>query len=204
MDTAERFAALAFSRELAIREYFTRGEPVFIASAPGRLDVMGGIADYSGSLVLQLPLDRTAVAMLQRHDAPSVDVVSLRADATVRASLPLDLLRDTSEGVTGRLAARFSRGAESHWASCVFGAAYACLSRNRHALGDTMRGFRILVHSNVSEGKGVSSAVRLARDSAGLTVRGGRTAFTPGRLRRSWLHAPAPSCHLPRARSDPQ
>ena len=30
--------------------------PVWVARAPGRLDVMGGIADYSGSLVLQLPL----------------------------------------------------------------------------------------------------------------------------------------------------
>ncbi len=27
-----------------------------VARAPGRLDVMGGIADYGGSLVLQLPL----------------------------------------------------------------------------------------------------------------------------------------------------
>lgn len=26
-----------------------------MARAPGRLDVMGGIADYSGSLVLQVP-----------------------------------------------------------------------------------------------------------------------------------------------------
>ena len=27
---------------------------MFVARAPGRLDVMGGIADYSGSLVLQV------------------------------------------------------------------------------------------------------------------------------------------------------
>jgi L-arabinokinase len=27
---------------------------VYVARAPGRLDVMGGIADYSGSLVLQV------------------------------------------------------------------------------------------------------------------------------------------------------
>ena len=27
---------------------------IYIARAPGRLDVMGGIADYSGSLVLQV------------------------------------------------------------------------------------------------------------------------------------------------------
>lgn len=29
-------------------------DEVFVARAPGRLDVMGGIADYSGSLVLQV------------------------------------------------------------------------------------------------------------------------------------------------------
>lgn len=27
---------------------------MFVTRAPGRLDVMGGIADYSGSLVLQV------------------------------------------------------------------------------------------------------------------------------------------------------
>src|SRR5947208_9563470 len=30
--------------------------PLYIGRAPGRLDLMGGIADYSGSLVLELPL----------------------------------------------------------------------------------------------------------------------------------------------------
>lgn len=29
-------------------------EEIFVSRAPGRLDVMGGIADYSGSLVLQV------------------------------------------------------------------------------------------------------------------------------------------------------
>lgn len=31
-------------------------EEIFVARAPGRLDVMGGIADYSGSLVLQVKI----------------------------------------------------------------------------------------------------------------------------------------------------
>lgn len=35
--------------------------------APGRLDVMGGIADYSGSLVLQLPLAEACHVAVQRH-----------------------------------------------------------------------------------------------------------------------------------------
>ena len=38
-----------------------------MARAPGRLDVMGGIADYSGSLVLQLPLAQAAHVAVQRH-----------------------------------------------------------------------------------------------------------------------------------------
>jgi len=29
-------------------------DEIYVARAPGRLDVMGGIADYSGSLVLQV------------------------------------------------------------------------------------------------------------------------------------------------------
>ena len=32
------------------------GRPVTMARAPGRLDVMGGIADYTGSLVCEMPL----------------------------------------------------------------------------------------------------------------------------------------------------
>ena len=40
-------------------------EPVFVARAPGRLDVMGGIADYSGSLVLQLPIREACHAVVQ-------------------------------------------------------------------------------------------------------------------------------------------
>ena len=39
-----------------------------MARAPGRLDVMGGIADFSGSLVLQMPLGLAAHVALQLHD----------------------------------------------------------------------------------------------------------------------------------------
>jgi galactokinase len=38
------------------------------ASAPGRLDVMGGIADYSGSLVLQMPIAQKTVVKLSLRD----------------------------------------------------------------------------------------------------------------------------------------
>lgn len=160
MDAAERFEALRDHPDAAVREFLKAGEPVFIASAPGRLDVMGGIADYSGSLVLQLPLDRTTVVMVQRHDAPSVDVMSLRGATHVRVSISLDALRDTDAGAAQRLGARFT-APDSHWASYVVGAAYAALSRTPEALGSTTRGFRVLIESDVPEGKGVSSSAAL-------------------------------------------
>jgi hypothetical protein len=39
-----------------------------VTRAPGRLDVMGGIADYSGSLVLQMPIAEACHVALQLHD----------------------------------------------------------------------------------------------------------------------------------------
>lgn len=41
-----------------------------MSRAPGRLDVMGGIADYSGSLVLQMPIHEAChVALQMQHPA---------------------------------------------------------------------------------------------------------------------------------------
>jgi hypothetical protein len=41
--------------------------PLYVTRAPGRLDVMGGIADYSGSLVLQMPIAEACHVALQLH-----------------------------------------------------------------------------------------------------------------------------------------
>ncbi|KAJ7521489.1 hypothetical protein O6H91_19G056700 [Diphasiastrum complanatum] len=41
-------------------------DELFVARAPGRLDVMGGIADYSGSLVLQMPIREACHVAVQR------------------------------------------------------------------------------------------------------------------------------------------
>src|SRR6059036_1584615 len=46
---------------------FLPSRPIRIARAPGRLDVMGGIADYTGSLVCEATLDRAAALALQER-----------------------------------------------------------------------------------------------------------------------------------------
>jgi galactokinase len=45
--------------------FFLAGIPLTLARAPGRLDVMGGVADYSGSLVLEAPLARATLCAAQ-------------------------------------------------------------------------------------------------------------------------------------------
>lgn len=51
---------------LAAGGLFRWEEDLFVARAPGRLDVMGGIADYSGSLVLQMPIKEACHVAVQR------------------------------------------------------------------------------------------------------------------------------------------
>jgi galactokinase len=134
------------------RNFFDPEVPVVITRAPGRLDVMGGIADYSGSLVLQLPIDRHTVAKVQLQSEPMLEAVTLRDGREFRAAISLD---DFNSSTPETLSLRFSEENENHWAAYVFGVAHACLGST------ASKGFRIVIESNVPEGKGVSSSAAL-------------------------------------------
>src|SRR5215210_4481545 len=67
----------AFVDMLRARGLFDPGASLTIARAPGRLDVMGGIADYSGSLVLQRPIAEATFAAVQRLDRAALEIASL-------------------------------------------------------------------------------------------------------------------------------
>ena len=49
-----------------------------VARAPGRLDVMGGIADYGGSLVLQLPLALACHVAVQLQPPAAGDLCAFK------------------------------------------------------------------------------------------------------------------------------
>ncbi len=50
-----------------VRKLFTKAD-LIVTRAPGRLDVMGGIADYSGSHVLEFPIAEATFVALQPND----------------------------------------------------------------------------------------------------------------------------------------
>src|SRR5690349_22135224 len=60
-----------------LRTFFDPQRELTITRAPGRLDVMGGIADYSGSLVLELPIAEATLVALQKDSAQRISIVSL-------------------------------------------------------------------------------------------------------------------------------
>src|SRR6266852_3800712 len=64
-----------------VRGFFDRESDIVVARAPGRLDVMGGIADYSGSLVLEMPIREATFVALQRDPARWLRIVSLSEDS---------------------------------------------------------------------------------------------------------------------------
>src|SRR5687767_5035511 len=65
-----------------LRTFFDSSSDVTVARAPGRLDVMGGIGDYSGSLVLELPIAEATFVALQKDDSRNLRIVSLLEDTT--------------------------------------------------------------------------------------------------------------------------
>src|SRR6185295_6797811 len=63
-------------------EFFDSKSELTITRAPGRLDVMGGIADYSGSLVLELPIAEATLVAVQKDEARRISIISLVDDET--------------------------------------------------------------------------------------------------------------------------
>ena len=147
-------------RIAAAKNFFLDTEEVVITRAPGRLDVMGGIADYSGSLVLQLPIaDATHVA-LQKSDSTMISVLSVGKNSE-RRSIEVDLsefLINNREPIDYPAARQRFSNAENHWAAYVVGT-FIVLMREEGIKFD--RGAKILITSNVPEGKGVSSSAAI-------------------------------------------
>ncbi len=148
--------------------------PLAIARAPGRLDVMGGIADYSGSLVLQLPLACAAFVAVQRSPRPTIRIASFSNDVGQGENrwFETDVRQFTAAVEHGYDAVRlcFPRGTPDHWVAYVLGVLAVLLRECNVRLDDG--GLSIAIDSHVPEGVGVSSsaAVEVATMTAAATV----------------------------------
>ncbi|KAH7432132.1 hypothetical protein KP509_07G009700 [Ceratopteris richardii] len=179
---------------LAAAGLFDWKEDIYVARAPGRLDVMGGIGDYSGSLVLQMPIGEAchvavqlsqpgrqplwkhAIARKGSDAGPVVQIVSLGAELCNRApTFDMDIsdfLDVNGNPITYECAREyFGKDPSQKWAAYVAGTILVLM---REKGVEFEHGLSILVSSAVPEGKGVSSsaAVEVATMSALIAAYG--------------------------------
>jgi L-arabinokinase len=132
--------------------------PVFLSRAPGRLDVMGGIADYSGSLVLQWPIREATRVALQRWPDAVVAIASHSRDGHCRRlDVPLDIVADGTRSYD-EVRRWFDIDPSRHWAAYIAGVFHVLAREHNAAFVD---GATLVIESDVPEGKGVSSSAAL-------------------------------------------
>ncbi|WOL08538.1 L-arabinokinase-like isoform X1 [Canna indica] len=155
-------------------------EEIYVARAPGRLDVMGGIADYSGSLVLQMPIREACHVAVQKNHPnkqklwkhaqarqrakgcgpiPVLQIVSFGSELSNRApTFDMDLsdLMDGEQPMSYENAYKyFAQDPSQKWAAYVAGTILVLMSELGLRFTESIS---ILVSSAVPEGKGVSSS----------------------------------------------
>jgi galactokinase len=137
-------------------DFFETDKTVFAGRAPGRLDLMGGIADYSGALVLELPLGVGTWAAAQATDEPYLDILSFSESSNLFYRLPLAELSNASDhaAVQKWLSADTTR----RWTAYPAGV-WRLLQQKFGFPANS--GGRLLIYSEVPVGKGVSSSAAL-------------------------------------------
>jgi galactokinase len=141
--------------------FFSPAE-IVVSRAPGRIDLMGGIADYSGSLVLQWPIAAATHVALQLQESTGLQICSLPSQFQNQGRFFEMPLADFQSNETtldyDSARAFFHNDRTRRWASYIAGA-FLVLMRERDCVFS--RGAKILISSEVPEGKGVSSSAAL-------------------------------------------
>jgi len=143
-----------FEKLLRGCEAFVReGEPWSLARSPGRLDVMGGISDYSGSRVLEMPIAESTWAAARGSTAPRVRVAS-HGQSPAWVDFEIEQVQPDRVKALGERCR-----AVGAWTAYAAGALPLLLSHaGRRLESDGPRGLDLFIAGDVPEGKGVSSS----------------------------------------------
>ncbi len=142
---------------------FQLGRAITAGRAPARVDCMGGIADYSGSVVFEGPLRRAAVAAFPPRDDMLLQALSVSADADDeprRAQFDLRAFRDGDGQMKSyeELSALFARDPEAAWSANVLGAVAVLEKEGLHRFE---HGGSFLLWRDLPLGAGVGSSAAM-------------------------------------------
>ncbi len=147
-------------RKIVYRDgFFNPSSPAVAAFAPGRLDVMGGIADYTGATVCEMPLALGTAVTLQKRGDRQVVVRSYLSDGKYKqVAFNLDDFYGSGSLVPAE-SIREKLVREDRWALYLAGAFWV-LARQRH-LSPRALGASIACMSDLPAGAGLSSSAAL-------------------------------------------
>lgn len=153
-------------------KFFDSVGPIVGARAPGRLDVIGGVADYSGSFVLEMPISEAAYVAIQWRQDQTLRILSRGIEAEgfePLVEIPLDVMvnADGSIRSTEEVRLALTQDSRTRWASYIAGCfyimlqAYGKVSQGKVDTRLGTFGANILLESDVPLGAGVSSSAAI-------------------------------------------
>lgn len=144
-------------------------ENVIVTCAPARLDIMGGIADYCGSNVFEMTLNRSAVVACQAREDRKLNAITLQAEGILRPKFQLyldDFYKDGQLKSYKQISDYFNNQSQVTWAGYILGCFFALLKEGKTE--DISHGASIIIKSDIPMGAGIASsaAIEVATISA--------------------------------------
>ena len=136
------------------------GRPQVVTRAPGRLDFMGGMADFAGTLALQMPIDRGVFVAAGRRDDQKAVVASIgwNGGEVARCEWPLSHLYQ-SDGQIVSAESFASKFAAWPWARHVAGVCFAMLEGG--TLPHLAGGVTLVLESDIPAEVGLASSAAI-------------------------------------------
>jgi len=161
--------------------FFEPGRAITAGRAPARIDCMGGIADYSGSVVFEGPLREAAVVAFQERGDSALRALSVSpagAERPREAEFDLRSFRDASGRTRAyaELCALFARDESKAWSANVLGAVAVLENESVHRFE---RGANLLLWRALPLGAGVGSSAAM-QVAAMFALTGGLGIQLPG------------------------
>jgi len=163
-DPAEGLGVLVLFRliEESVPDFFQPDRRILITRAPGRLDVLGGLARDPHAPAVQIPIAEAACAAIQERDD---DLVRLWSPCRDGSHTQLLSMRLGDLGLPGapiddeEARALLTLDPRDRWAACLLGSLLV-LARD-HGLRPEI-GVELLLHSDVPQRCGVASSTAVA------------------------------------------
>lgn len=143
--------------------FFAPQRTIVVARAPGRIDVMGGVIDYSGGVVCEATLERAAIVGIQKRNdrrliVRSLGIEHLGYDSISEINLDDFFFLDQIKSYAA-VQRMLTVDSKKRWTGYVFGAFFVLLKEGY--INDFPCGATIGINSSVPMGAGISSSAAL-------------------------------------------